>query len=662
MPDIPHSKTIHYAWIGPPTRDNIYAIAGHDIAGPIETARKLQEQAAQGEEVNPIKFWCLKEHEEYYQTVFKNERVDIEVCAVEDLLDATSHKERAAGMTEAGAEHAEAAAFMQKLLDDKVKNADKDDSTSRVLFKDGFSLFLLLCQGGYFFDTSIFPEHEKNISLSGEDHFFTGANQEVINHKTENDFYMMYSPDRNNSTLKEVFDSWKSDPKFANINAFKSSDKIPFVSMDEQRNKMGINKIGFKSYSANKSWYHLAGKIVEIQFKKINFKKTGIGLFYWLERNRLDKEQTPLENYLSYGDINQQMHYPSSTRFLDLGDTSLGGIKYQNDEDKKEKMEKLIAKCETNKGYLLVSNDSLPNSDHAHSELYYFDKKTNTIVLVLEKVPRRFSEVIEYLRNMVIMNNEIYIMKSNKLESMTNILSMPILKFSERDAVNYVPSQLVNTANCTLLHHAVLTNQIEQVECLIKAGARLDLKATYQLLPEGRELELTPLELAQFLKQGEMANVLIKGFDSAGLDQYLQQEDLEVAELLKNENRAKTEVRFFRKGRETSSTPELLEKINYKIKEYETKKEEQKGSKFSSLFGANDAEIKLWNDVISVLRTTKMLLASKEVNPSLQSLLDSKCQDKAVRNVTKEFVDSALKIKGLSLGSLASQVGKTSKT
>lgn len=217
---------IHYLWVGQPTEKNTTtAIAGHDIAGPIEMVRELKRQAGEKEKTNPIKFWCLEEYASFYQERFKAEAVDIEVCPIERLL-----REESRGHLATRAE---------KLLEYKASHLNIDDIQSKVMFKDAFSLFLLASQGGYFFDTNVFPQKDKIISLPENPTVTTARSPDGCN-----DFFMMYSPERGNPQMLKAFDRWITTPRHANLGVF---DRLSIPYFDF-RKEMGVEKQSYKTY------------------------------------------------------------------------------------------------------------------------------------------------------------------------------------------------------------------------------------------------------------------------------------------------------------------------------------------------------------------------------------------------------------------------------
>ncbi|HFN0435138.1 ankyrin repeat domain-containing protein [Legionella pneumophila] len=419
---------IHYLWVGLPTKMNPSAsIAGHDVAGPIKMAKALQSQA-QGKPINPIKFWCLEQHQDFYKKLFHDAGVTIEVCGIEELI-----------RQESQGELHEQALFVQKFLNDKLPSGKNSDINQRVMFKDVFSLFLLVCQPGYFFDTNVFPATDREMSLSCRDTVATAKS----GFQKSNDFYLMYSPQRNDSQMLEIFDRWVNNPSFGNLSCFRGSD-VPYIEIED----LGVQKISYKSY-----W---GGKLP--------------GLFFWLERNN-----RPLfEENLPYGDINQQLACSFSRKSL-----APCSVCFTEEADP----EKLLAMpFTTNEAYIAIKAN----------QIFYVNKTTKECVCVYDQ----FSSLFDYLPDRFD-KEKIRVASESEINQLIRFLD----NFSH-------PSYLVNIADGTLLHHAVLSNNIEQVRMLLELEAKFDLKASYQIKPEGTVLKFTPLELANYLKHEEIATLL----------------------------------------------------------------------------------------------------------------------------------------------------------
>lgn len=254
--------TIHYIWVGPPTKYDPRAISGHDVAGPIKMAKKLDEQTQEGGHRNLIKFWCLAEHQAFYEAEFAHHEVKIEVRTIESLL-------------ESQAQNSDIAAFIS-YLNQQLDALKKPDAAvaQRVFFKDKFS-FLVLAEdsGGYVLDTNVFPELEKKVLLQGE--------SRVTAVKEENgspfDFYFMYSPEPRHAKVLEPMKEFKANA----FDGFKCFEK-PCLDC----RKEGIRKYYYKSY------HDSCGLVPS-------------GLFYFLD----DPPEVLIEN-LPYGDINLQISNP----------------------------------------------------------------------------------------------------------------------------------------------------------------------------------------------------------------------------------------------------------------------------------------------------------------------------------------------------------------
>ncbi|HGE4927636.1 TPA: hypothetical protein ACGG4Q_001869 [Legionella pneumophila] len=421
-------SVIHYLWVGLPTKMNSSAsIAGHDVAGPIKMAKALQSQA-QGKPINPIKFWCLEQHQDFYQKLFNDAGVTIEVCGIEEII-----------RQESQGELRDQALFVQKFLNDNLPSGQNSDIKQRVMFKDLFSLFLLVCQPGYFLDTNVFPATDREINLPGRDTVATAKS----GFQKSNDFYLMYSPQRNDSQMSEIFDIWARNPSFGNLLCF-SGSHVPYIEIED----LGVQKISYKSY-----W---GAKLP--------------GLFFWLERNN----RQLFEENLPYGDINQQLACSFSRKSL-----APCSVCYAEEAEP----EKLLAMpFTTNEAYIATKAN----------QIFYVNKTTKECVCVSDQ----FSSLFNCLPDRF--HKEKIRLAS---ESEINQLIRSLDNFSH-------PSYIVNIADGTLLHHAVLSNNIKQVIMLLELGAKFDLKASYQIKPEGTVLKFTPLELANYLKHEAIATLL----------------------------------------------------------------------------------------------------------------------------------------------------------
>lgn len=249
----------------PPTYHDEGAVPGHDLDGPIQLAQKLQSQ---GTRVNTIKFWCIKEYQDFYRSEFLKAKVDIQVCAIEDLLE----HELKGNLAEAAQQFK---AYMQKVNFPKLPTV-----RARVEFKDGFSLFLLLTQSGYFLDTNVVPiKNRERLDLNGEKHFTTSGRGD-----SSWDFFLMYSPIVKDPTAMLVFNRWIEKPEFAKRDVFQNLN-IPVISnvFGSIYERLGVQKTSYRSYFRNLSH------------------------FYWLDPDRVDL----FLQKRGFVDINRQSQSPN---------------------------------------------------------------------------------------------------------------------------------------------------------------------------------------------------------------------------------------------------------------------------------------------------------------------------------------------------------------
>ena len=425
-------KTMHYLWVGPPTKMDPFAIAGHDVAGPIQMAQQLQKQKKDGDIFTPrIKFWCLKEHEEFYRNQFKTHEAEIEVCSIEGLLE-----------TESKGELSESSEFVSRFMKEKL-NPSKG---SIVKFKDLFSLFLLLSQDGYFFDTNVFPIKGRDVKLRTGFQAATAISPDGLN-----DFYLMYSPTRNNPNIRKVFKNWIANPGFGYVKAFKDCNLS--VMNANSIESMGIKKFSYKSY--------------------FPCPDAARGLFFWIG------VQPGLAEYLKYGDMNQKIdNDPSSITLVEK--CNLCAVRGPLTETLLE------LNVNTNEAYVFVISDD-------KQELFYVNKA--------KKICERFenAKAHEYL--------SLFPEDGGTKAATDTDIAILNGDYQRKNFKNYRHSMIANTKNQTLMHQAVMKKDFDSVHLLIDCGADCNLKATYQIHPDGTTLELTPLELAKYLKLEEISNL-----------------------------------------------------------------------------------------------------------------------------------------------------------
>ncbi|MCL9684321.1 hypothetical protein [Legionella maioricensis] len=424
------SQIIHYAWIGPPTYQDERAVPGHDIDGPIQLAQKLQSQ---GTRVNTIKFWCIKEHQDFYRSEFLKAKVDIQVCAIEDLVK----HELKGNLAEAAQQFK---AYMEKVNFPKLTTVMK-----RVEFKDGFSLFLLLTQSGYFLDTNILPlRNRKLLDFSGEKQFTTSGLREW-----HRDFFLMYSPVVKDPTAMQVFKKWIESPSFANLDVFKDFN-IPLISnvTGSKYERLGVEKISYRSY----------GDRIEL------------GHFYWVHPDRVD---CFLQKRV-FADINRQSQSPN----LYLLESC--SLHYSNSADR-DQLFSLPIQTET--AYVLSKKEKI-----------YFIRLKGVQVVCVEDC---------------LTNLQDYFPKEDKPKPITDsaVTQMVVLHLTQPASKLHHPRYIKNEKNATYLHEAVLLQRAEMVQILLADGANTDLRATYRIFPDNQCIEVTAQELASYLNYSALEEV-----------------------------------------------------------------------------------------------------------------------------------------------------------
>lgn len=435
-------RNINYLWIGPPAQGNLSIVAGHDIAGPIEMAKNLGTQDTSNEDNQSIRFWCLEEYVEFYKEEFQTRGTpSIEVRAVEKLL-----REEADGPL------SQQAKFLQKhvslLKESENSNNLKDITIDRVAIKDGFSLFLLLSQAGYFFDTNVFPTTNKRVSLPGSDCLQTATNPDG-----RNDFYIMYSPYREHQKMIEIFNNWSANCTSVGIyriSAFGRNDVMLLGRLERYGHpgfndpfQLGIGKESYRSYA--------------------NYTPaTSRGLFYWLGKNLKDK--------LEYGDINQQSTH-SDMAFVNKC-ALIDDFYYTYDVNDSEIFEKLKRlNFPTNEAFAITRAD-----------VFYINKSQNLTYKFKSKY---------YLKS-PFSRGGAYKLSSGDRVTATLIQSMEDMQIAP-------PPYITNIEGATLLHQAIFSDNINDIKLLLDKNADINIKATYLIQPKNETILVTPLELAEFL-------------------------------------------------------------------------------------------------------------------------------------------------------------------
>lgn len=347
-----------------------------------------------------------------------------------------------------------------KLISENLANISQAETMSMgdvIDFKDRFSLFLLMKQPGYFLDTNVFPKQGKKLNFPPHE-AFTTAQSDLSG---LNDFYLMYSPNIN-LELREAFMRRLSLPYYAAGEMTFHNLSIPYLDL----NDLGVEKVSYKSYRGS------------------NLP----GFFHLLN---LDYEKFTV--HCQYTDINQQVPCLFSKRVI--SNYSLCWLSQNLTPE-------IIRSLSIPTDYAYIAGFS--SGESRRHRIYFYDKKRDEVTL-LRSDKDMFTDIYSELFPRHDLSEDLQIDKdtAGRVNRLMRI-------FSER-APNAHPPVLVNIAGGTLLHHAVMSNDIQKVRWLINMGARLDLKAVYQIQPSDNNnirYEYTPLELAQFIKLDAIVEIL----------------------------------------------------------------------------------------------------------------------------------------------------------
>ncbi|WP_454783467.1 ankyrin repeat domain-containing protein [Legionella sp. WA2022007384] len=146
---------VNYLWIGPPKIDpSGENKLGSDVADVIEVSKKC---------ANKIYYYCLDEHVQHYQDLFKKKDCTVEVRSIDQYI-ARMQKNDDPYIIKIANKMAE----VRRELLTEPRNRIVD----RVAFKDAFSLFLLAIEGGYTLDTSVgLADKITHVTFPLEDNF-----------------------------------------------------------------------------------------------------------------------------------------------------------------------------------------------------------------------------------------------------------------------------------------------------------------------------------------------------------------------------------------------------------------------------------------------------------------------------------------------------------
>lgn len=250
---------IHYTWVGEPTAlaPAGQIMLGLDVAGPIATAKKIQQQIKEdpNNSLNySVHYWCLDKYIRYYENIFTKNEVKIFVHSIEETLKSfpdNSHVKKLYKLFLSDKRELRDILRMNigRLSDENIK-----DNTLNVFLKDGFTMFLLAHNHGYIFDTNVFPlaSDEKREKIDLITNYPKIAL--CLSGESKWDFFAMYSPKPKLSQALQMFESWTSSPKWGYLELFTeehSSENIgPWNIGFLNYNDLGFEKISFKTYEA----------------------------------------------------------------------------------------------------------------------------------------------------------------------------------------------------------------------------------------------------------------------------------------------------------------------------------------------------------------------------------------------------------------------------
>ncbi|MBA2649537.1 MAG: hypothetical protein H0U75_08090 [Legionella sp.] len=437
---------IHYLWVGPPTKNDQNAIAGHDVAGIIAMARSIKAQGI-GDIV--LNFWCLGNYQNFYESQFTDAGLEnIIVCSIEQNFTSETKRLRGADILE----------------DFITTNAKSQLVSERVAFKDGFSIFLLATQGGFFFDTNIFPISEKQLDLNQviDTQNPITASWSSRGGEGDNDFYLMYSPTPNNQHMQQVFANWIRDgeARAGKLHAFSVICAVFLMQTPES----GLYKIS--------------------TLEQLYLYKQDQKIFYYIEiEDEREKRKVHQKFYLEW-----EAGIPECIKNLKFGESAENPVEFY-DKDQATRWDVLsdILSITSVKGHTIYlknmpafSPDKLNNM--GINKIHYGSwtdnpNPTKGLMFWINTTNR----LIDYLNYGDV--NQNYSQNSFNKE------------FQEALKKQY---GLEINKNWSLLHHAVLVNDIPLVKALIAAGARLAIKSSIRLQEQEHNVRSTVFSRRKF--------------------------------------------------------------------------------------------------------------------------------------------------------------------
>lgn len=172
---------VHFIWVGKPSAEDksSHRVAGHDIEKVIEFAKYAK---------NPIFFYCLQEHEEYYKKIFKD--YNVTVRTIENLVHDCCE------LSELSSLVGEINDYFKTQATVGIRRSSKKWC---IREKDLLSLLTTFLYGGFTLDTNVGPLKKIEFSLPDYSSFMLPT----INGK-QFDVWMFYAPPKNEIVKKSI--------------------------------------------------------------------------------------------------------------------------------------------------------------------------------------------------------------------------------------------------------------------------------------------------------------------------------------------------------------------------------------------------------------------------------------------------------------------------
>lgn len=341
-------------------------------------------------------------------------------------------------------------AFTRRYLNRPGDGNARDNTPSKVIF----SLLLLTAQRGYLFDTNVIPVKDKTVFLPDRGEMMTAMSPEGFN-----DFYIMYSPARGDKKALAVFNNWKKDPGLGKLKAFDDL-QIEIVPHEQMIAQSGIQKTSYRSY------------------EDYNQFRGSVGLYDYTQNNNPDLEEFKM--LLPLMNINQTSRCPFSCALINE-------VYFIVATEKPEPSNIDAILGDAKEAYVIY-----PLSN----QLYYLNSELKQCVMFYNQLEQSNLPQLSDLQTSI------------KLDDKTAqcFISDAAGYYNHFDEPCH--THLINVKNGTVLHDAIIQNNINVVKILLAHDVRTDLKAKYKLKPERKVIELTAIELAVYLKRDEIVLLL----------------------------------------------------------------------------------------------------------------------------------------------------------